>query len=159
MIRRPPRSTPLYSSAASDVYKRREPGSWAPFSDLKHLPAGALGPVLATRRARGVGQVQGLARRVAAGREGRHGGLPLRPARARIAARQPPLGNCHQITPRPDQAPCLAILLFLRSRPLLQIAPSGIHVVVVPMVRIVVEICAADRADAPTILGTQRCER
>src|SRR5660397_161537 len=25
MIRRPPRSTPLYSSAASDVYKRQEP--------------------------------------------------------------------------------------------------------------------------------------
>src|SRR5665647_2593147 len=27
MIRRPPRSTPLYSSAASDVYKREEKGS------------------------------------------------------------------------------------------------------------------------------------
>src|SRR5660398_324146 len=26
MIRRPPRSTPLYSSAASDVYKRQEDG-------------------------------------------------------------------------------------------------------------------------------------
>src|SRR5674476_1614563 len=26
MIRRPPRSTPLYSSAASDVYKRQTPG-------------------------------------------------------------------------------------------------------------------------------------
>src|SRR5665647_1563910 len=26
MIRRPPRSTPLYSSAASDVYKRQVPG-------------------------------------------------------------------------------------------------------------------------------------
>ena len=26
MIRRPPRSTPLYSSAASDVYKRQMPG-------------------------------------------------------------------------------------------------------------------------------------
>ena len=26
MIRRPPRSTPLYSSAASDVYKRQEQG-------------------------------------------------------------------------------------------------------------------------------------
>ena len=25
MIRRPPRSTPLYSSAASDVYKRQDP--------------------------------------------------------------------------------------------------------------------------------------
>src|SRR5660398_63775 len=27
MIRRPPRSTPLYSSAASDVYKRQVPGA------------------------------------------------------------------------------------------------------------------------------------
>src|SRR5665647_1877844 len=29
MIRRPPRSTPLYSSAASDVYKRQIPYSYA----------------------------------------------------------------------------------------------------------------------------------
>ena len=28
MIRRPPRSTPLYSSAASDVYKRQVYGPW-----------------------------------------------------------------------------------------------------------------------------------
>src|SRR5660398_102780 len=28
MIRRPPRSTPLYSSAASDVYKRQEQTGW-----------------------------------------------------------------------------------------------------------------------------------
>src|SRR5450759_2408789 len=28
MIRRPPRSTPLYSSAASDVYKRQHFNSW-----------------------------------------------------------------------------------------------------------------------------------
>ena len=28
MIRRPPRSTPLYSSAASDVYKRQLPDRW-----------------------------------------------------------------------------------------------------------------------------------
>src|SRR5665647_3823626 len=34
MIRRPPRSTPLYSSAASDVYKRQQhalqPNRWTP---------------------------------------------------------------------------------------------------------------------------------
>src|SRR5450759_5104209 len=28
MIRRPPTSTPLYSSAASDVYKRQQPDRW-----------------------------------------------------------------------------------------------------------------------------------
>ena len=28
MIRRPPRSTPLYSSAASDVYKRQDIGNY-----------------------------------------------------------------------------------------------------------------------------------
>ena len=34
MIRRPPRSTPLYSSAASDVYKRQDITIASPYSDL-----------------------------------------------------------------------------------------------------------------------------
>ena len=40
MIRRPPRSTPLYSSAASDVYKRQVPWGLALFDDA--LYAGTL---------------------------------------------------------------------------------------------------------------------
>src|SRR5665647_3225988 len=35
MIRRPPRSTPLYSSAASDVYKRQEKIPWVKYTNLK----------------------------------------------------------------------------------------------------------------------------
>ena len=39
MIRRPPRSTPLYSSAASDVYKRQtdNQGSGLGLAIVKHL--------------------------------------------------------------------------------------------------------------------------
>src|SRR5660398_241888 len=44
MIRRPPRSTPLYSSAASDVYKRQEEAIctkpwWAPLVTTESAPA------------------------------------------------------------------------------------------------------------------------
>ena len=35
MIRRPPRSTPLYSSAASDVYKRQLSDSWASCEEVR----------------------------------------------------------------------------------------------------------------------------
>src|SRR5660398_322635 len=39
MIRRPPRSTPLYSSAASDVYKRQDPVSKGALSAKNHRSA------------------------------------------------------------------------------------------------------------------------
>src|SRR5674476_1532781 len=38
MIRRPPRSTPLYSSAASDVYKRQPIGRVGPLRRAKAEP-------------------------------------------------------------------------------------------------------------------------
>src|SRR5660397_5439 len=47
MIRRPPRSTPLYSSAASDVYKRQAlPGLVRPVTDEIHFGerVGLIGP-------------------------------------------------------------------------------------------------------------------
>src|SRR5660397_213879 len=44
MIRRPPRSTPLYSSAASDVYKRQEQ-YWVLHDDLIDVLATTTHPV------------------------------------------------------------------------------------------------------------------
>jgi len=130
----------------------------ARFSGLEHLPASALGTVLATRGARGVGQVRSLARRVAAGHEGRHSGLPLRPARVRVAARQPPLGTaiCYSSYRLGAMPGATTVPAWPTTGADL---PSGDHLVVVPMVRIVVEICSADRTDAQTIFGAQRCER
>src|SRR5450759_6039918 len=55
MIRRPPRSTPLYSSAASDVYKRQvglPPDEWDRPSQHRARHVGDT----ADRRVRGVGQ-------------------------------------------------------------------------------------------------------
>ena len=46
MIRRPPRSTPLYSSAASDVYKRQRPHLARRGSHLPWLQLGQPGRVL-----------------------------------------------------------------------------------------------------------------
>src|SRR5660397_21661 len=42
MIRRPPRSTPLYSSAASDVYKRQKLASGLTLDELPYWREGTL---------------------------------------------------------------------------------------------------------------------
>src|SRR5674476_400536 len=49
MIRRPPRSTPLYSSAASDVYKRQEHGFMGATGVVGGNIPVALGSALAAR--------------------------------------------------------------------------------------------------------------
>src|SRR5660398_329805 len=49
MIRRPPRSTPLYSSAASDVYKRQTPESLLSDADAAMYLAKRHGRARATR--------------------------------------------------------------------------------------------------------------
>src|SRR5660398_288189 len=54
MIRRPPRSTPLYSSAASDVYKRQEEAIctrpwWAPLVTTESAPAKSSSTTLRVR--------------------------------------------------------------------------------------------------------------
>ena len=65
MIRRPPRSTPLYSSAASDVYKRQEPPRVGPMlpptrAPLMKTPTGSAGPAPSSRTLTHVHQAASL---------------------------------------------------------------------------------------------------
>ena len=48
MIRRPPRSTPLYSSAASDVYKRQAEGFYNTQADAESAIGGIYGKMTET---------------------------------------------------------------------------------------------------------------
>src|SRR5660397_213137 len=68
MIRRPPRSTPLYSSAASDVYKRQERSRPEPVSVGVREHQGAV--LLGAQKRQGEGYRQGQGSRQDGGCEG-----------------------------------------------------------------------------------------
>src|SRR5660397_254873 len=96
MIRRPPRSTPLYSSAASDVYKRQPP----PFREHRD---GARAEPVADRLQ--PGRVSGAGKAVRPGGQGgdpdaRLGGLTLGP----VVSIEPDLDRVREVCTDFDEA-------------------------------------------------------
>ena len=122
-------------------------------SGLEDLTTGGTGAVLATGRARGVRQVLLTARCVGAGDQGGHRRLPLGTAVPRVAPGQLPLRDGHGSL----LALGLLIGLFVVwvSRPSGQGGPSRVDVIVVPVVRIHVQVRPAVEAQPCTVRPAQ----